>query len=177
MTVRVFPLPIDAPMDFADTYGAPRPGGRIHEGTDIFAAEGTPVLAVDAGDVQFHPLEGIGGNVAYLRTEDRTRYVYSHLQGFEGASRKVAPGELIGRVGNTGNASSTKPHLHFEIHPLEGAAINPFPALLAALPNQASAPTPPASSTSSASSSGFEGLGLLLLLWVLTQRGQRWRLN
>lgn len=169
MTVRVFPLPLDAPMDFADTYGAPRPGGRVHEGTDIFAAEGTPVLAVDAGDVQFHPNEGIGGNVAYLRTDDRTRYVYSHLQGFEGAPRKVGPGELIGRVGNTGNASSSKPHLHFEIHPLEGSAINPFPALKAAIPST--------SSTPATSSSGFEGLGLLLLLWALSQRGQRWRLN
>jgi murein DD-endopeptidase MepM/ murein hydrolase activator NlpD len=170
MTVRVFPVELSAPLDFADTYGAPRAGGRVHEGTDIFAPEGTPVLAVDAGRVEFHPDEGIGGNVAYLHTEDRTRYVYSHLQTFEGEPRKVDAGAVIGRVGRSGNAASTLPHLHFEIHPLEGDAINPFPALQAAIPNATPA-------TSSPSSSGFEGLALVFLVWLLTQRQQRWRLN
>jgi murein DD-endopeptidase MepM/ murein hydrolase activator NlpD len=174
VTVRVFPLPLDAPFDMADTYGAPRPGGRAHEGTDIFAPEGTPVLAVDVGRVEFHPLEGIGGNVAYLHTDDRTRYVYSHLQDFQGEPRRVVAGDVIGRVGNTGNASDTRPHLHFEIHPLEGApSINPYAALKAAV----AAASPAPATSSSSSSPALEGLALVLLVWLFSQRQQRWRLN
>jgi murein DD-endopeptidase MepM/ murein hydrolase activator NlpD len=170
VTVRVFPVELSAPLDFADTYGAPRAGGRTHEGTDIFAPEGTPIVAVDSGRVEFHPDEGIGGNVAYLHTDDRTRYVYSHLQGFEGEARKVDAGDVIGRLGRTGNAANTKPHLHFEIHPLEGEAINPFPALQAAIPGATPAP--------SSSSASLEGLGLVLLFWILMhRRQQRWGLN
>lgn len=144
MTLRVFPVDLTARPTFEDTFGAPRPPGRTHEGTDIFAPEGTDVYAVDVGRVEFHPDEGIGGNVAYLHSTDRTRYVYSHLLGFVGQPRKVEPGELIGYVGRTGNAATTPPHVHFEIHPDEAGPINPFDALKAAKRAQLHPEAPPA---------------------------------
>jgi len=186
MTLRVFPVDLTARPTFSDTFGAPRPGGRVHEGTDVFAPEGTEVYAVDVGRVEFHPNEGIGGNVAYLHSDDRTRYVYSHLSTFEGEPRRVGPGELIGRVGRTGNAAATPAHVHFEIHPVEGVPINPFDALAAARDatlHPEAPPASPATSSSSSSSSApaieVDGIAIALLLWwgIRELERRRWRLN
>lgn len=101
-------------------------------GNDIFASVGDPLVAVDDGEVRFGS-DPLGGNIAVLKTPDRTQYYYAHLQGFEGANRRVQVGERIGYVGRTGNVPGTaQSHLHFEVHPGGGAAINPFPLLSAA---------------------------------------------
>lgn len=186
--LRVFPVDLAARPTFEDTFGAPRPGGRTHEGSDIFAPEGTEVYAVDAGRVVFRTGDELGGNVAVVHSDDRTRYVYSHLSAFEGEARKVVAGELIGRVGRTGNAVNTPAHVHFEIHPLEGAPINPFEALKAARdatlhppPVDDAPPAAPATSSASSAALAFnaEAVAIALLLYFglrELQRG-RWRLN
>jgi peptidoglycan LD-endopeptidase LytH len=120
---------------FRDTWGAPRSGGRRHKGTDLFAAYRAPVYAITSGVVQRHSRSGLGGIGLYLRGDDGNTYYYAHLDSIHaGASvgTRVTAGELVGRNGYTGNASRSAPHVHFELHPGGGAAINPYPWLAAA---------------------------------------------
>lgn len=169
MAVRVFPVEPSSRVQFGSTWGAPRSGGRSHEGADIFAPEGTPVLAVDDGQVR-HAHTRLGGMSAFLVLPDGTHYFYAHLSAFEGASpRRVRAGEMIGRVGNTGNAAGTPHHLHFEIHPGGGAAIDPFPELVAAAPSSVSI-TRSSSSARAAAGGAGAGLLLLLVLYALSKR-------
>lgn len=111
---------------FGDTWGAPRPGGRKHEGVDMMSPSGTPIVAVVAGIVKFSTSER-GGNLASLNGVDGHRYFYGHLSAWEGTSRSVTAGEVIGYVGKTGQTNAN--HLHFEIHPNGGAAVNPYPTV------------------------------------------------
>ena len=100
----------------------------MHLGTDIGAAEGTPVQAVTAGRVSYVYLDrpgSLSGNALKVRTTDGTYFFYAHLSAFEGSSRSVSQGEVVGYVGMTGNAPV--PHLHFEVHPGGGVAVNPYP--------------------------------------------------
>ena len=129
--LRVFP--IAAPARFSDDFGYIRSeGAKPHAGIDIFADEGSPLVAVDAGQVRFGQ-DPIGGNIANLYAEDGTRYYYAHLYAFAGGGpRSVEAGEVIGYVGDTGNAQGGPPHVHFEEHPGNGAAVNPHAGLLAA---------------------------------------------
>jgi len=83
-----------------------------------------------SGSVQFKQTS-LGGNSVWLSGDNGTRYFYAHLNGFEGSSRSVSRGEVIGYVGATGNANGTN-HLHFEVHPGGGAAVNPYPYVRAA---------------------------------------------
>jgi murein DD-endopeptidase MepM/ murein hydrolase activator NlpD len=121
------PMPGSA---YGDTFGASRSGGRRHEGVDMLAPRGTPIYAVTGGYAAFKQTR-LGGNSVSLAGDDGTRYFYAHLSGFEGPSRRVAQGEVIGYNGDTGNASGV-PHLHFEVHPGGGSAINPTPTVRAA---------------------------------------------
>ncbi len=110
-------------------FGAARDAGRReHEGIDIFAARGTPVVAVVDGHAGTGT-NGLGGNVVWLR-DGRTgrRFYYAHLDkwALDGAS-PVRAGDVLGYVGNTGNAQTTSPHLHFGIY--ERGAIDPLPFL------------------------------------------------
>ena len=137
MTLRVFPVLGGARI--SGDFGAPRSGGgRAHQGNDLFAPDDTPLVAVDDGTIAFG-VDPLGGNVAVLRSADGARYYYAHLSAYEGGSRAVRAGEVIGYLGRTGNAISTDPHLHFEVHPGGGAAIDPAPALTQATVLQPSA--------------------------------------
>jgi len=122
--------PIRGAMSFIDSWGAPRHQGR-HQGVDLMAARGTPNVAVVSGSVRFKA-GGTSGNGAYLSGDDGNLYYYFHLDSYEGAERRVAQGEVIGYVGNTGDARYTATHTHFEIHPGHGAAVNPYPSVRAA---------------------------------------------
>jgi murein DD-endopeptidase MepM/ murein hydrolase activator NlpD len=111
---------------FTDDWGQPRGGGRTHQGNDLHAPSGVPELAIVSGNVTYGNGGG-GGMGAYIAGDDGNRYVYFHLSEYVGPPRHVSPGEVIGKVGATGDA--TGPHLHFEIHPGGGPAVDPYPTL------------------------------------------------
>ena len=114
---------------FINDWGFPRSGGRFHRGNDMFAPEGTPVLAPVAGTAT--QVNGtIGGLQFWLRGDDGNTYIGTHLSGF-GAAGRVQAGEVLGYVGDTGNAKGAKFHLHFEIVPAgSNSATNPYPTLI-----------------------------------------------
>ena len=118
-----FVFPVAGQSSFGDTYGAFRsdvPGGW-HHGDDIFAALGTPVVAVATGTLNRVGWERIGGWRLWVRDKSGDEFYYAHLSGYAPLairSRQVKAGEIIGFVGNSGDAyPATPPHLHFEVHP------------------------------------------------------------
>lgn len=143
MPLRIFPVADVPSVRFSDDFGAAREGGRAHQGTDIFAPEGTPVLAPDDGQVRFTN-DPIGGRSFYLHAADGTTYYGTHLSAFVGSDRAVQAGDVVGAVGHDGNAANTPDHLHFEVHP-PGGTVNPFPLL-----QQAPRRTPSSASSGSA---------------------------
>ena len=122
--------PVAGSSSYHDGWGNPRSGGRRHEGVDMMASTGTPLVAVVSGSVTFKQ-NSLGGNAVWLTGSNGDSYYYAHLSSFEGSSRGVGQGEVIGYVGDTGNATGV-PHLHFEVHPGGGAAVNPYPYVVAA---------------------------------------------
>lgn len=118
----------------ADTYGAPRSGGRKHEGQDIFARKGTPIYSATSGYVWRMGYGELGGLYVYVMGPGGRRYYYAHLDSFaKGLAEgdKVTPQTILGTVGNTGNARTTPPHLHFGVYegPCRFRAINPLPLM------------------------------------------------
>lgn len=135
MPLRVFP--VSGGARYSDDFSAEATdASRKHLGNDLMAPTGTPLLAVDDGDVRFGT-DTLGGNIANLRSPDGTRYYYAHLSAYEGSNRRVSAGDVIGYVGTTGNAAGGPSHCHFEVHPGGGAAVDPFPYLRAAKVEQA----------------------------------------
>ena len=123
------------PVDIYDSWGAPRDGGkRPHRGIDIFASRGTGVVAVTDGIISYIGDQPKGGHSLWLTTENGTSFYYAHLDRwapgiYEGM--EVESGDLLGFVGNTGNAITTPPHLHFGINHLD-EMVNPYPVLFRA---------------------------------------------
>lgn len=126
--VTDFTCPLRGPHTFSNTWGAPRGGGRRHEGTDMMTAHGTPNVAVVSGTFRTHHSR-LGGLSIYLRGDDGHTYYYAHLSKVVGPDRRVAQGEVIGLAGSTGDATS--PHTHFEFHPNGGRAVPSYPLLRA----------------------------------------------
>jgi len=146
-------FPVVGTVAYTDDFGDARAGGR-HEGNDILAARHAPAVAVEAGKVEFWTTSAQAGCMLYLRGASGTTYLYIHLNndltsrndnrgqcvagtayapGLKSGMR-VAAGELIGFVGDSGDANGIHPHLHFEVHPNGGAAVDPYSFLQKAQP-------------------------------------------
>jgi murein DD-endopeptidase MepM/ murein hydrolase activator NlpD len=121
LTAGGYVFPVFGPSSFTDTFGAPRADTGWHHGDDIFAPLGAPVLAVARGTLFSVGWNDIGGNRLWLRDEQGNQFYYAHLSAFSPLAvngRHVNAGDVVGFVGNTGDAQGTPYHLHFEIHPV-----------------------------------------------------------
>ncbi len=152
-------FPVVGPVTYTHDFGDPRPGGR-HEGNDIMAPRRAAALAAEGGTVKFWTTSASAGCMLYLYGDSGTTYLYIHLNNDRGtgndnrgkcvASISFAPGmkdgdrveagQQVGLVGDSGDANGISPHLHFEVHPKGGRAVDPFPLLQAALPAGPAAP-------------------------------------
>src|SRR5437868_10421969 len=138
-------FPVAGPTTYIDDFGQPRPGGP-HQGNDLMAAKKTPVVAVEPGKVKFWTTSASAGCMLYLYGASGTTYMYIHLnndltmrndnrgkcvpgvsyaRGLKDGAR-VQAAQMIGYVGDSGDANGGTSHLHFEVHPGGGAAVSPF---------------------------------------------------
>jgi hypothetical protein len=149
---RTILFPVAGGASYTDSWGAARSGGRAHAGQDLMAPKHRPVVAAVDGTVTRvrHSLTGLSGNSLTIRDADGWSYVYIHLNNDtpgtdDGSNRydlafadgirsgqRVRAGEVVGYVGDSGNAESTAPHLHFELHAPDGTVVNAYPSLRAA---------------------------------------------
>jgi len=128
--VGTCPVKGAGPWDISDSFGAPRPGNRGHNGNDIFARRGAPVVANVAGQLRL--VQGaVAGLAYYLSGADGTTYYGAHMGSYARKGGSIKAGETIGLVGNTGNADVTPPHLHFEVKPGGGSSVDPHASLAA----------------------------------------------
>jgi peptidoglycan LD-endopeptidase LytH len=127
------PVPVDGVerRQIADTWGGPRSGGRAHEGVDIFAPRGTPVRSTTRGVVLRVGLNRLGGRHATVLGPGLQVHYYAHFDrfGLFDAGDVVEPGDILGYVGDSGNAKGTPPHLHYGIYTPGTGAVNPWPLL------------------------------------------------
>ena len=147
-TVPTLIFPVAGATTYVDDFGQPRAGGA-HQGNDMMAAKKTPAVAVEAGKVRFWTTSANAGCMLYLYGASGTMYEYIHLNNdltmkndnrgkcVPGVSyarglkdgAKVSAGQMIGYVGDSGDANGIASHLHFEVHPNGGAAVSPYPYL------------------------------------------------
>jgi murein DD-endopeptidase MepM/ murein hydrolase activator NlpD len=123
-----FPVFDRRERDIGSRFGAPRDAGaRSHHGIDIFAPRGTPVVAAAEGTVSRVQTTEIGGNVVWMRDRRGNSLYYAHLDRQSvNAGQDVAPGDTLGFVGNTGNARTTPPHLHFGVYRRGEGPVDPY---------------------------------------------------
>ncbi len=156
--INGFVFPVAGDVEFIDSWGFPRmtgtPSAHWHQGTDLFAAYGTPLIASENGVLSGIGVGSLGGNKLWVNGDSGTEYYYAHLSAFApgiAEGRRVRAGEVVGYVGDSGNARGTSPHLHFEIHPGGIGPVNPYPILKAAYGNRpmvkATAPAPTTTTT------------------------------
>jgi murein DD-endopeptidase MepM/ murein hydrolase activator NlpD len=144
--VSIDVFPVQGPCNFVDTWHAPRGGGRVHLGVDIIAAEGRLIYAAVNGIITKMYTERKdlrAGNGFRLTAADGTYFFYGHLQRFAdglGVGSVVKAGQVLGTVGKTGDTNT--PHLHFEVHPRGGEAVNAYPIAKAADACHVTAPLP-----------------------------------
>ena len=150
-------------VGFSDDYGAPRAGTGWHQGTDLFAPMGTPIVAVAAGTLSKVGVNNLGGNRLWLTDDAGNEFYYAHLSAYAPGVAdgvRVRAGQVIAFLGNTGQAITTPPHLHFEIHPGGGNSVNPYPYLVAW---QRNAPVPQAFVAATQATGHVPAAGVLLL--------------
>jgi peptidoglycan LD-endopeptidase LytH len=127
---RILPIPVDGVVaaQLQDTWGDARYGGRRHKGIDILAPRNTPIRSVTEGIVEIKGMRGLGGQVVTITGPGGYRHYYAHLEeyGPQVAGDWVEAGEIIGTVGNSGNAAVSPTHLHYGIYAPSGVAINPY---------------------------------------------------
>jgi hypothetical protein len=139
-------FPVVGRVQYMDDFGAPRPGGP-HQGNDIIAAKKAPAVAAEAGKVKYWTTSRSAGCMLYLYGESGTTYYYIHLNNdvtmkndnrgkcvkgiayTVASGAKVASGQQIAYVGDSGDADGAHAHLHFEVHPGGGKAVSPYPYL------------------------------------------------
>lgn len=125
----MFPVLGATANDYSDDFGAPRASTGFHQGIDIFGAAGTPLLAVNDGVLSLVGTNTLGGKRLWLTDRYGNKFYYAHLAGFSPLAKdgtQVQRGDVIGFLGNSGEARTTPPHLHFEMHPGGGWAVPPF---------------------------------------------------
>jgi len=141
-------FPVLGPVTYTDDFGDPRGGGR-HEGNDLMAPKRSLALAAEGGTIKFWTTSAQAGCMLYLYGDSGTTYLYIHLNndlttgndnrgscvagtayapGMKSGDR-VAAGQPVGFVGDSGDANGIASHLHFEVHPKDGAAVDPYPYL------------------------------------------------
>jgi murein DD-endopeptidase MepM/ murein hydrolase activator NlpD len=136
LTSQGYVFPVYGPSGYGDTFGAPRGdvSGGWHHGDDIFAPLGAPILAVASGTVFSVGWNEVGGWRLWLRDGGGNEFYYAHLSAYTALAadgRHVHAGDVLGFVGNTGDAATTPFHLHFEVHPVSllflgyDGAVNP----------------------------------------------------
>jgi murein DD-endopeptidase MepM/ murein hydrolase activator NlpD len=125
--------PVKGPVRIGQGWGAPREGGRRrHQGIDLLAPAGTPLVAVASGHITrlSNADRGRGGISLWLRDAHGTAYYYAHNQhNLVRVGQRVHAGQVVARVGATGNARGGPPHLHFQIHPGGGRPVSPDAAV------------------------------------------------
>jgi murein DD-endopeptidase MepM/ murein hydrolase activator NlpD len=128
---------LDVPVEgvrvdqISDSWHAPRPGGRLHEGQDIFAKRGTAVRSATEGYVVRLGETPLGGNIVFVMGAGGRNYYYAHLDSYAAGvavGDYVTPETVLGYVGTTGNAAGATPHLHFGVYTPQGV-VNPLPLL------------------------------------------------
>lgn len=125
-----FPVLYHDRQNIISVFGDQRGSSRLHKGIDIKAPKGTPVVAVTDGFIERVREGGAGGKQIYLRSGDGRQFYYAHLDDWKCQEMDVVSrGQVIGYVGDTGNARSTTPHLHFEIMVGKRESIDPEPVL------------------------------------------------
>jgi hypothetical protein len=145
-TVPALLFPVVGTVTYYDDFGEPR-GGIRHQGNDLLGTKHTPVVAVEAGKVKYWTASSSAGCMLYLYGASGTMYEYIHLNNdltakndnrgacVEGVAyavpdgATVAVGQAVGYVGDSGDADGLHAHLHFEVHPGGGRAVDPFPYL------------------------------------------------